>query len=126
MVKECLPKWANGVCGWRLFHFRQSEGVIEVGNEFLVGLVAYVSDCLVAVLAIVVCRDVASGKHGRNPRLCKSRFYEFFGDDMKKMANTVLLLRTYHNRRACRSVVQKVDEVGAEHILKQHVVAHLI
>ena len=121
-----MPKWANGVCGWRLFHFRQSEGVIEVRNEVFVGLVAYISDGLVAVLAVIVGRDVASGKHGRNPRLCKSWFYESFGNDMKKMANAVLLFRSYYNRRDCRSVVQETDEVGAEHILKQHVVAHLI
>ena len=100
--------------------------MIEVGNEILVGLVAYVPDCLVAVLAVIFCRDVASGKHGRNPRLCKSWFYESFGNDMKKMTNAVLLLRAYHNRRGCRSVVQEIDEVCAEHILKQHVVAHLI
>ena len=100
--------------------------MVEVGNEIFVGLVAYVPDCLVAVLAVIVCRDVANGKHGRNPRLCKSRFYESFRNDMKKMANTVLLFRSYCNRRTCRSVVQEIDEVGAEHILKQHVVAHLI
>ena len=54
---------ANDVCRWWLFHFRQSDGMIEVRNEVFVELVATVSDRLIAVLAVVFCRDVANGKH---------------------------------------------------------------
>ena len=100
--------------------------MIEVRKELFVDLVANISDRLVAVFAIIVCGDVASGKHGQNPRFCKRWFYKFFGDDMKKMANTVLLLRTHDNGCVCRSVVQEIDEVSSKHILKQHIVAHLI
>lgn len=66
------------------------------------------------------------GKRGINPRLCKAWLYEPFGNDVQKVAHAVLLLGAYCNRCACRSVVQEIDEVGAEHILKQHIVAHLV
>ena len=45
---------------------------------------------------------------------------------MQKMAYSVLLLWANNNGRIGRSVVQEVDKVGAEHILKQHVVAYLV
>ena len=100
--------------------------MIEVRNKVFVELVATVSDRLVAVLAVVFCRDVANGKHGRNPRFGKAWLHEFFGYDMQKMAHSVLLLRANYNGCVGWSVVQEINEVGAEHILKQHVVAHLV
>ena len=126
LVKECLSKWTNGVCRWRLFHFRQSDGMIEVRNEVFVELVATASDRLIAVLAVVFCRDIANGKHGQNPRLCKTWFDEFFGNDMQKMAHSILLLWTNYNGCVGWSVVQEIDEIGTKHILKQHIVAHLV
>ena len=100
--------------------------MIEVGNEVFVKLVATVSDRLVAVLAVVFCRDVANGKHGRNPRLGKAWLHEFFGYDMQKMTYSVLLLWANYNGCVGWSVVQEIDEIGTKHILKQHVVAHLV
>ena len=100
--------------------------MIEVRNEVFVKLVATVSDRLVAVLAVVFCRDVANEKHGRNPRFCKTWFHESFRNDMQKMAHSVLLLLTNYNGCVRWSIVQEIDEVGTEHILKQHVVAHLV
>ncbi len=78
--------------------------MIEVRNEVFVEFIGTVSDSLVAVFAVVVCRDVANGKHGRNPRFGKTWLNEFFGNDMQKMAHSVLLLRTHYNGGIGRSM----------------------